>query len=293
MPKAKTQEDSDAPAIVKGDIVRIDYTGWSVETDGDKMFDTTVKSDAEKEEIFDEKTPYKPIPLIAGDGRVFKGLDNAIIGSKVGEEKEVVILPADGAGERDPKNYTVRPLREFLRQEIEPHIGKRVVVGDKSGYVVAVSSGRVRVDFNDRLAGRKLKYKFTVKEKLGGIEEKVLAIIEMSYGATEGFKVEPKGEDGVDIVLADICKYDEKWFVSKYKAVSDLRETLGLNKIRFVEEYVKKAEPKKEKTDAAAEEKKEAPSEPAPEEISDAKKTESPGPKESVDSHHGHKHPHD
>jgi len=291
MPKAKSQQDADAPAIVKGDIVRLDYTGWSVETDGDKMFDTTVKADAEKEEIFDEKVPYKPIPLIAGDGRVFKGLDNAIIGSKVGEEKEIVILPADGAGERDPKNYTVRPLREFLRQEIEPHIGKRVVVGDKSGYVVAVSSGRVRVDFNDRLAGRKLKYKFTVREKLEKTEDKVLAILDMSYGSMEGFKVETTGEDGVDIILADVCKYDEKWFVSKYKAVSDLRETLGLNRIRFVEEYVKKTESKKDDAEPAGEEKKTA--EPASEEKADAKAAEPHKHEDAHASHEGHNHPHD
>jgi FKBP-type peptidyl-prolyl cis-trans isomerase 2 len=291
MPKAKSQQDSDAPAIVKGDIVKIDYTGWSVETDGDQMFDTTVKADAEKGEIFDEKVPYKPISLIVGDGRVFKGLDNAIVGSKVGEEMEIAILPAEGAGERDPKNYTVRPLREFLRQEIEPHIGKRVVVGDKSGYVVAVSSGRVRVDFNDRLAGRKLKYKFTVREKLDKTEDKVLAIIDMSYGTTEGFKVETTGEDGVDIVLADVCKYDEKWFVSKYKAVSDLRETLGLNRIRFVEEYIKKTEAKKDKTEGKADEKTEDLS--ATEEKAGAKASETHKHEGSHDSHEGHKHPHD
>jgi FKBP-type peptidyl-prolyl cis-trans isomerase 2 len=249
MSKAKTQKDGDAAAtetVEKGDIVMVDYTGWSVESDGERMFDTTEKEDAEKGEIFDEKIPYKPMALIAGGGRVFKGLDDAIVGSKVGEARDATLLPSQGAGERDPRNFTVRPMREFLRQKIEPEIGKRVVVGDKSGYIVAVSSGRVRVDFNDRLAGRKLKYKFTVREKVSDPAKKVLAVIEMSYGASEGFKVEMAGKDGADITLADVCKYDEKWFVSKYKAVSDLRETLGLTKIRFVEEYVKKAESKKD-----------------------------------------------
>jgi FKBP-type peptidyl-prolyl cis-trans isomerase 2 len=244
MSKAKVTSEggAGAAAVAKGDIVRIDFTGWSVESDGDRMFDTTVKSDAEAGDIFNEKVQYKPMAMVAGEGRVFKGLDAAIVGSTVGGEKEISFPASEGAGERDPKNYTVRPLREFLRQEIEPEIGKRVVVGDKSGYIVAVSSGRVRVDFNDRLAGRKLKYKFTIREKLDKTEDKVLAIVEMGYGSAEGFKAEAAGADGIDIILSDMCKYDEKWFVSKYKIVSDLREIMGLAKIRFVEEYVKKAD---------------------------------------------------
>ena len=252
MSKAKEQTEGSekaAAAIAKGDIVRIDFTGWSVESDGDRMFDTTAKAEAEAGDIFNEKIQYKPMAMVAGEGRVFKGLDAAIVGSKVGEEKEIAIPASEGAGERDPKNYTVRPIREFLRQEIEPEIGKRVVVGDKSGYIVAVSSGRVRVDFNDRLAGRKLKYKFTVKERVDKMDDKGLAVIEMGYGSAEGFKVEATGADGVDIVLSDMCKYDEKWFVSKYKIVSDLREMMGLAKIRFVEEYVKKAEKAEAKHD--------------------------------------------
>jgi FKBP-type peptidyl-prolyl cis-trans isomerase SlyD len=249
MSKAKTHGDqaektqTSVQTVQKGDIVRLEYDGWALEAENERLFDTTVKETAEKDGLYDEKVPYKPIPLIVGEGRVYKGLDSALVGSKVGEEKVITISPAEGAGERDPKNFTVRPLREFLRKEVEPELGKRVVVGDKVGYVVAVTSGRVRVDFNDRLAGRKLKYRYVVKEKIEGLEAKVAAIIDMNYSTSEGFKVTSK-DDGAEIVLADICKYDERWFVSKYKIVSDLREVLGLKSIRFVEEYVKKEQAK-------------------------------------------------
>ena len=59
----------------------------------------------------------------------------------------------------------------------------------------------------------------------------------------------------MEIVLPDVCKYDEEWFLSKYRVVSDLRELLDMTSIRFVEEYVKKKEEKKEGEDEEKEDK--------------------------------------
>jgi hypothetical protein len=64
-----------------------------------------------------------------------------------------------------------------------------------------------------------------------------------------------------DIQLPDVCKTDEKWFVSKFRVVADLRELTDLKTIRFLEEYEKK-EPKAEPTAAPKAEPSEA--KPAP-----------------------------
>ncbi len=80
-----------------------------------------------------------------------------------------------------------------------------------------------------------------MSKRVKGPKAKVLAVIEMDYGSSGDFKVRvEKGR--VDIVLPEVCKYDEKWFVSKYKVVSDLRDLAGLKTIRFVEEYTKEEE---------------------------------------------------
>ena len=114
-----------------------------------------------------------------------------------------------------------------------------VSISGKRGIVTAVSAGRVRVDFNNPLAGKTLKYIVTPVRKAKTPEERVRAVIEMDYGLGEQFKIHLK--DGAsEIQLPDVCKTDEKWFVSKFRVVADLRELTELKTIQFVEEYEKK-----------------------------------------------------
>jgi hypothetical protein len=140
----------------------------------------------------------------------------------------------------------LRTEREFLRQEINPEVGMEVSIGGKRGIVTAVSAGRVRVDFNNPLAGKTLKYVVKGTRKAKTPEERVRAVIEMDYGLGDQFKVHLK--DGTaDIEVPDVCKTDEKWFVSKFRVVADLRDLTDLKTIRFLEQYEKK----ETKTEAA------------------------------------------
>ena len=137
-----------------------------------------------------------------------------------------------------------------------------------------MTGGRVRIDYNNPLAGRTLEYTLRVTKNADTTEGKLRAILEMDYGLPDQFKIAIDRE-GAEVVVPDICKTDERWFVSKFRVVADIREVLGLPKVRFVEEYVKtppKAEPAKppEKAEEAkpepeaAQEEKPAP-EPRPE----------------------------
>src|SRR5213596_2621218 len=231
------------------------------------LFDTTHDEVAKKEGKFDEKKVYIEVPVVIGRGRLFEGLEAALVGAKVGETIEVLILPEKGAGVRDPRLVELRTEREFLRQEISPEVGLEVSISGKHGVVTAVSAGRVRVDFNNPLAGKTLKYVVKATRKAQTPEERVRAVIDMDYGLADQFKIDLKG-GSAEIHLPDVCKTDEKWFVSKFRVVADLRELSELKTIRFVEEYEKKegkaAEPKAEgkETGAPVEAPKE---EPAPE----------------------------
>lgn len=209
---------------------------------------------------------YQEVPVVVGTGRLFAGLDEAIIGAKVGEAKEVTIPPEKGAGARDPRLVELKTEREFLRQEINPELGLEVSIGGRRGTITAVAAGRVRIDFNNSLAGKTLKYSFKVARKATTTDERVRAILDMDYGLAEQFTLEIEG-DRAEIRLPDICKTDEKWFVSKFRVVADLRELTQLRAIKFVEEYEKKAEPKPKKepeavpAEAAAKEAAPAPKE--------------------------------
>jgi FKBP-type peptidyl-prolyl cis-trans isomerase 2 len=254
--------------IEKGDIVWLEYDAWTVNPNGTQtLFDTTHDEVAKKEGKFDEKKVYIETPIVVGRGRLFEGLDAALVGAKVGETKEVVIPAEKGAGVRDPRLVELKTEREFLRQEIDPEVGMEVSISGKRGIVTAVSAGRVRVDFNNPLAGKTLKYVVTPVRKAKTPEERVRAVIEMDYGLGEQFKIHLK--DGkAEIQLPDVCKTDEKWFVSKFRVVADLRELTELKTIRFLEEYEKK----ETKPEPAAEPKAEtAKAEAGPAALSDAK----------------------
>ena len=254
--------------IEKGDIVWIEYDAWTVNPNGaSTLFDTTHDGVAKKEGKFDEKKVYIEAPVVIGRGRLFEGLEAALVGGKVGETIEVLIPPEKGAGVRDPRLVELRTEREFLRQEISPEVGLEVSISGKHGVVTAVSAGRVRVDFNNPLAGKTLKYVVKATRKAQSPEERVRAVIDMDYGLADQFKIDLKG-GSAEIHLPDVCKTDEKWFVSKFRVVADLRELSELKTIRFVEEYEKKeakaVEPKAEAKEAGAP--VEAPKEePAPE----------------------------
>ncbi len=229
--------------IEKGDIVWLEYDAWTVNPNGTQtLFDTTHDEVAKKEGKFDEKKVYMEVPVVIGRGRLFEGLEQALLESKPGEQKEVLIPPEKGAGARDPRLVELRTEREFLRQEIDPEVGMEVSISGKHGIVTAVSAGRIRVDFNNPLAGKTLKYVFRVMRKAKTPEERMRAVIDIDYGLGDQFKIHLK--DGTaEIQLPDVCKTDEKWFVSKFRVVADLRELSELKTIRFLEEYEKK-EPK-------------------------------------------------
>jgi FKBP-type peptidyl-prolyl cis-trans isomerase 2 len=231
-----------AEKVKEGDLVYMEYEGWIKHSGGeDELFDTTDEELAKEHNIHDEKKRYGEVPAIVGKDRLMKGLDEALVGATVGEQQEVLIPPEKGMGERDPKLVELFPIREFHRQEINPKPGMEVHIKNRHGIVTAVTAGRVRVDFNNPLAGKTLLYRFKVTKRVKGAKAKALAVIEMDYGSSEDFEV--KVEKGVaDILLPEVCKYDERWFVTKYKVVSDLRDFAGLKTVRFIEEYARREE---------------------------------------------------
>ena len=263
----EAKEEAGEDKIKAGDIVIVEFEGWI--QDSNELFDTTSEALAKEKDIFNDKMTYGAQPLIVGKGRIFPGLDESILKAEVGKEYEVVIPPEKAAGPRDAKLVELHPMREFLKQEIEPRVGLEVTVKNKPAIITAVTAGRVRVDFNNRLAGRTLKYKYKIIEKPSKPVEIAKLLLRMAYGTADGFDIEHHGKN-YNIKLSDTCKYDQRWMLAKYRYVSDLREIAGAETISFVEEYAKpekKEEGKEEKVSKETEE--EPKSEKAPEELSE------------------------
>jgi len=272
--KEETAEATES-GIKAGDIVLADFDGWI--QDSNELFDTTSEALAKEHDIFNEKMVYGPQPLIVGKGRLFPGLDESLLKADVGKEYEIVVSPDKGAGPRDPKLVELHPLREFVKQEIEPRVGLEVTVKNRPAIITAVTAGRVRVDFNNRLAGRTLKYKYKVVEKPSKPVEVVKLLLKMAYGTSDGFDVEHHGKN-FNIKLSDSCKYDQRWMLAKYRLVTDLREVAGAETISFIEEYEKPKKEEAEKKEAPEPKKDEAPKKEKAEKKAapEAKKDEAP-----------------
>ncbi len=222
--------------VEKGTLVKVDYEAW---TEDGELFDTTNKDVAKANDRFSEEVVYEPLPVLVGTGRVIPGFDEAMIAATVGEEVDVKIPQEKAFGPKDPSKVDTIPMREFQKQEVNPYPGMRLQLQGKMATVTNVSPGRVRVDFNAPFAGKALRYKFTIREAIEDPATKVKGFIELAYGqgrATD-FEVTVDGETA-DIKLPDSCKYDQRWFVAKYRLVSDLRAYAGIKTTRFIEEYV-------------------------------------------------------
>jgi FKBP-type peptidyl-prolyl cis-trans isomerase 2 len=253
----------------KGDIVYVEYDAYA---DG-KLFDTTHEDVAKENDLYNENQNqrYSPLPVIIGAGRLVNGFERALSESNVGEEKEVEFGENDGFGKRDPKLVETFSIREFRRERIEPQPGMEVSIRNRKGTVVTVTAGRVIVDFNEPFAGKTLKYRFKILEKLEEPERRIQAIIEMYYPSYEGFRISSEGEF-MNVVLPEICKSDQRWFLVKFAVVGDLRDYAKINKVRLIEEYLseeKKVEETKAETEKVEEaEQAEQPSEQKVEEVS-------------------------
>jgi FKBP-type peptidyl-prolyl cis-trans isomerase 2 len=239
----------------KGDIIFLDYDAWMVDlaTKKDELFDTTHEKKAKEAEIFNEKETYKPRPFIAGVEGGLKGLGEILLEAEVDKEYDIEIPPEKAYGESDSKKIEVHSRTEIVKlpefkeakEPMEPYPGMEINLKGKIGRITLVTAGRVRVDFNHRLAGLTLKYKYKITGVAKTPEEKVKAIIGLYYVQPDDFKVDVDGETA-KVTLADICKYDPSWYSVKIRIVSDLREHAKLETVQFIEEYVRKKEATKD-----------------------------------------------
>ena len=213
-------------------MVRLDYNAYLA--DSGRLYDTTNEAVAKEADIYNEKYTYSPMAYIVGSGKLFPALEDAISKAEVGKETEIIIPAEDAAGARDPKLIEIYPIREFHKQEINPYPGLQVTLGNRTGHIMSVGAGRVKVDFNNSLAGFDLMYKFTVTEVIEEPSEKAKAVVEVNFGDSEGFAF-AFSDEKVTVTLPEITKFHQDWPMARFKVVSDLRSVFGVSTVEFVE----------------------------------------------------------
>ncbi len=78
-----------------GDSVSVHYVG---KFPGGKVFDTSIRAEAEKSGLFNPARDYKPLQVVLGRHQVISGFEEALIGMKINETKEITLPPEKAYG---------------------------------------------------------------------------------------------------------------------------------------------------------------------------------------------------
>ncbi len=96
----------------KGDTVSVHYLG---RFPGGKVFDTSMEKEAKNAGLYNAARDYKPLQVTLGTSKVIVGFEEALIGMKMNEEKEVVIPPEKSYGKSGGHPMAGKTLQFKLR----------------------------------------------------------------------------------------------------------------------------------------------------------------------------------
>ena len=176
--EADEADAEEAEGLQHGDFVEIEYTAYTVE--GDQLVDTTDPEVAEEEGVDDQGQEFKPRTIVIGEGHIFQGVEDALVGSEVGDSGSVTIPAVDAFGEYDPDD--VQTVSAEKIDEDDRYPGANVQIDGQQGYISTIIGGRARVDFNHPLAGDDVEYEFTIVDEVDDREQQAAGLFEMYLG---------------------------------------------------------------------------------------------------------------
>ncbi len=135
-------------------------------------------------EIADSSSDGEPLLYLQGHGNVIPGLEQALYGLAVGDEKRVTVEPEEGYGEFDDENMHLMPYEAFP-DDMEIEEGMDLTVQNEEGelfeaYVYELTDAGVVLDFNHPLAGETLYFDVKVVSLRAATEE------ELAHGHVHG-----------------------------------------------------------------------------------------------------------
>ncbi len=166
---------ADVPVVVDDMVVGLEYT--------------LRLDDGEIADIADESTP---LLFLQGHGNIIPGLERAVYGMAVGEQKQITVAPDDGYGAMETDALYLIPSDAFPDDlEIEP--GMEFVLENEDGeyvqaFVSQITDEGVWLDLNHPLAGKTLHFDFKVVTLRPATDE------ELAHGHAHG----PGGDDDED-----------------------------------------------------------------------------------------------
>jgi FKBP-type peptidyl-prolyl cis-trans isomerase SlyD len=152
-----------------------------------------------EEEVVESTDDDGPIEFLHGYGEIIPGLETALYGMTVGQEKDVTVDPEDGYGEYDSDAFEEVPL-EIFPDDMDLSLGMPVELFDEDadetveGFIAEIRTDTVVVDLNHPLAGETLNFHVRVVGLRPATPE------ELEHGHTHG-EDDEDDEDDEEAVL--------------------------------------------------------------------------------------------
>jgi FKBP-type peptidyl-prolyl cis-trans isomerase 2 len=208
-------------AVNKGDFILMEMTGKAEETG--EVFDTTNEEVAKEKGIHREGNIYGPRLVVVGEGWVLRGLDARLRGVKPNEQTAIEIPAAEAFGERDPSNVQLIPYRILRSKGVNPVPGAELEIDGRQAVIRSVGAGRVQVDYNHALAGRKIIYDVKVTEIISEEKAKVKALIGRRFVGVDAEKFGQKmGKKKMTIIIPDDIFFGENIQIAKRGLAMDV-----------------------------------------------------------------------
>ncbi|MDZ7850559.1 MAG: peptidylprolyl isomerase [Halodesulfurarchaeum sp.] len=256
-----TAADEETAGLQNGDFVKVAYTARTVES-GD-LVDTTDESVAEEEGVDTEGQEFAPRTIVLGEGHLFPGVEEDMIGREVGEEGTVEIAAAEAFGEYDEE--AVRTVSAEKIPEDDRYPGAHVDIDGQHGHVETIIGGRARVDFNHPLAGQDVEYEYEVLDTIEDRVEKAQGLLNTYFDVDldmhletdeveEEVEVERETEEDEDdaepetevqtveketlyIESAPELQFNQQWMMSKQQILGDVIDQIDIDRV-IVQEII-------------------------------------------------------
>ncbi|MFH1626587.1 MAG: FKBP-type peptidyl-prolyl cis-trans isomerase [bacterium] len=215
------------------DFIEIEFTGKIKDTE--EIFDSNIEKDIKK---MNSNIKAKPFVFPLGQGMFLKGIDDFFTNNEMdfGKEYQIELDPEQAFGPRNSVLVQMIPMKIFNEQKLNPFPGAVFNFDGRIAKVLTVSGGRVMVDFNNPVAGKKVIYNVKVLRKLEDINEKIKALNEFLF--KKDFKFEIKDKKIILNVEKQIIPLIEL-LKDKFKEILDLE---------LEAKEISKENPKKEKS---------------------------------------------
>ncbi len=152
----------------KNDFVSVDFDIYA----NDKLVQTTSEKLGKENGL--KINSYGPQTIVIGKGMVLPALDDAVMKKNSG----TLDLSVDEAyGSKKKELVKTFPKSAFDEQKLRAVVGMTYDFNGMYGSVRSIVSNRVTVDFNNPLAGKKIRIEYSNAKSIDKIEDKITFVL--------------------------------------------------------------------------------------------------------------------